>query len=264
MSVICENPSSCFNALNLFAAQSAASFSGMVQTWSVAIVDAAAASKADFAASGADAVQWLNAVGSWAQTQWSLGSVQALESWMSLNIVQKYAVFLLADLLIVGLWRLFTAKQKQKQAQPQAQKQTKTVDFALDQDNGLRRSLRQRTSFVPWSPPLTVPKPATKMAHGNGKPIRLNGLNDGQMLYHDVKTTQGVYDTRGAPYRDGFVHWKRRRMTLHAFAIQHMRDLIAAGEFTGKASCTIYQRPSAHGLYAKSKKGAKVPISNFC
>jgi hypothetical protein len=234
----------------------------MVQTWSVAVVDAAAASKADFVASGADAVQWLNAAGSWAQNQWSVGSVQALESWMSLNIVQKYAVFLLADLLIVGLWRLFTAKQKQ--AQPQTQKHTKTVDFALDKDNGLRRSLRQRTSFVPWSPSHAAPKPSAKVARGNGKPVRLNGLNNGQMLYHDVKTTKGVYDTRSAAYTDGFVHWKRRRMTLHAFAIQHMRDLIAAGEFTGKASCTIYQRPTAHGLYVKSKKGAKVPISNFC
>jgi len=262
MSVICENPSSCFNALNLFAAQSAASFSGMVQAWSVAIVDAAAASKADFAASAADAVQWLNTAGAWAQTQWSVGGAQALDSWMSLNLVQKYAVFLLAEVLLVGLWRLFTTKQKQ--AQKEAQTQPKTVDFALDQDNGLRRSLRQRTSFVPWSPPLTVPKPATKMAHGNGKPVRLTGLNNGQMLYHDVKTTQGVYDTRAAPYRDGFAYWKGRRMTLHAFAVQHMRNLIAAGEFTGKASCTIYQRPSAHGLYVKSKKGAKVPISNFC
>ena len=254
------NPSTCFNAFNVFAAQSAATFGGMVQTWSVAVVDLAAASKADFAAAAADAVQWLNTAGAWAQTQWSMGNTQALDSWMSLNLVQKYLVFLLADLMIVGLWRLFTGAQTQKQTYTQP----KSVDFTFDKDNGLRRSLRQRTSFVPWSPPLTVPKPATKVAYGNGKPIRLNGLNNGQMLYHDVKTTQGVYDTRAAPYRDGFVHWKRRRMTLHAFAIQHMRDLIATGDFTGKASCTIYQRPSAHGLYAKSKKGAKVPISNFC
>ena len=262
MSAICENPSACFTALNMFAAQRAAAFSATAQHWAEAVADAAAASKTDFVAGGADAVQWLTATSAWAKDSWATGSVWAQDAWTTLTLPQMVAVLFVADLMLVGLWRLFTAGCGRERARVQGQQ--KTVAFDLNKDDGLRRSHRQRTSFVPWSPPIAAPKPSAKMARGNGKPVRLNGLNNGQMLYHDVKTTKGVYDTRSAVYTDGFVRCKGTKMTLHAFAVQHMRDLIATGEYTGKPSCTIYQRPSAHGLYAKSKKGAKVPISNFC
>jgi hypothetical protein len=132
----------------------------------------------------------------------------------------------------------------------------------------LRRSSRPTVAPNRFTPAVdhkrSTPKRSTPKQQGN--PTKPKGLSS-MYLYHDIQTTNGL-DTRKGYYHkpSGYIQDTQSKAwtTLHAFGLNHFKDLVAAGLTTRKSyKYSISAPPSSGGLYALNR-GHKKSLPEIC